>query len=227
MVGVVFFLVCGGAYGAEPVGGAIPPLYAILGLLVIPWVWSFPIAMITAELATSMPSEAGCLEWLRQGFGAASVFVDNIIMISVLIGDLALYPIIFSSYLNQAVDISDPVLNWIVEFCMILLALVINLSGPSWFGRFTQVCVVSAMLPFIILFGAQFFSDNFNARRWGETTMGSHGEADYTLWASVLVWATCGYEYSGFLAEQVHLSHHRSRIRAATSQSSWGLGFSS
>jgi hypothetical protein len=38
LVALVFFLVCGGAYGTEDLGGSIPPLYALSGILLIPWV---------------------------------------------------------------------------------------------------------------------------------------------------------------------------------------------
>jgi hypothetical protein len=38
LVALVFFLVCGGAYGTEDLGGSIPPLYALTGILIIPWV---------------------------------------------------------------------------------------------------------------------------------------------------------------------------------------------
>jgi len=38
LVAMVFFLVCGGAYGTEDLGGSIPPLYALAGILLIPWV---------------------------------------------------------------------------------------------------------------------------------------------------------------------------------------------
>jgi hypothetical protein len=67
LVSIVFFMVCGGSYGTEDLGGSIPPLFALAGILLIPWLWSFPIAMITAELATAMPSNEGCLGWIKQG----------------------------------------------------------------------------------------------------------------------------------------------------------------
>lgn len=38
LVAMVFFLVCGGAYGTEDLGGSIPPLYALAGIIIVPWV---------------------------------------------------------------------------------------------------------------------------------------------------------------------------------------------
>jgi hypothetical protein len=48
LLAMVYFLVCGGAYGTEDLGGTIPPLFAILGVVIIPWIWSLPMALITA-----------------------------------------------------------------------------------------------------------------------------------------------------------------------------------
>lgn len=38
LVAMVFFLVCGGAYGTEDLGGSIPPLFALAGIITVPWV---------------------------------------------------------------------------------------------------------------------------------------------------------------------------------------------
>ena len=78
LIAVTYFLVCGGSYGTEALArcaaqtqlhthtppthhqlltrSSIPPMYGLLGILIIPWFWSFPIALMTAELATSMPT---------------------------------------------------------------------------------------------------------------------------------------------------------------------------
>ena len=39
----------------------IPPLYALILIVVIPVLWGLPIAMITTELATAIPSDGGYL----------------------------------------------------------------------------------------------------------------------------------------------------------------------
>jgi len=38
LVAVCYFLVCGGAYGTEDLASSIPPLFALLGVLCLPWV---------------------------------------------------------------------------------------------------------------------------------------------------------------------------------------------
>jgi amino acid transporter len=62
--------------------------------------WSFPVALITAELATSMPDPSGFLLWSRRAFGPFVSFIDAWIMIVVVIIDQSLYPLIFVSYIK-------------------------------------------------------------------------------------------------------------------------------
>jgi amino acid transporter len=41
----------------------------IIGFLVLPLVWSFPEALVTAELATAFPKDAGYVAWVTAAFG--------------------------------------------------------------------------------------------------------------------------------------------------------------
>ena len=89
-----------------------------------------------------------------------------------------------------------------------------------------QIFSALALLPFVIFFAAGFFSDRFDPHAWVETAKGKAiastrpcaravgvancvffrlrpDEWDVPLYLSVLLWATCGFEYSGFLAGDV------------------------
>lgn len=199
MVAVVYFLVCGGSYGTEDLGGSLPPLFGLLGILVIPWLWSLPVALITAELATAMPDASGFLLWSRRAFGPFVSFLDAWIMIVVVIIDQALYPLIFVSYIETLVE-----LTWwqayLINLGYILLCMIVNLLGVSTMGHFSKIFSALALLPFVIFVAAGFFSDRFDPHAWVET---AKDEWDVPLYLSVLLWATCGFEYSGFLAGDV------------------------
>lgn len=77
LIAVCYFLVCGGAYGTEDLASTIPPFFALLGILCIPWLWSLPVALIVAELGTSMPSNDGFLGWIRRAWGTGAAFFDG------------------------------------------------------------------------------------------------------------------------------------------------------
>jgi amino acid transporter len=59
LIALTFFCVAGGAYGLEDAIGAGGPFVVLLGILILPWLWSFPTALMTAELSTAMPEDGG------------------------------------------------------------------------------------------------------------------------------------------------------------------------
>src|SRR5436190_11912692 len=69
LVGVIFFIVCGGAYGVEPLVGAVGPGWAIALIIFTPLFWSLPIALMVAELSSAMPAEGGYYVWVRNALG--------------------------------------------------------------------------------------------------------------------------------------------------------------
>lgn len=52
---VIYFCVCGGAFGYEEAVGNAGPALTLLMTMLIPLVWCLPLAYITAELGTMYP----------------------------------------------------------------------------------------------------------------------------------------------------------------------------
>ena len=69
LVGVTFFAVCGGDYGLEDAVGAGGPSLTLAALLLVPWIWSLPIALMTAELGAMIPETGGYIVWVHRAFG--------------------------------------------------------------------------------------------------------------------------------------------------------------
>jgi len=69
LVGVTFFAVCGGDYGIEDSVGSGGVGLSLIALLVLPWVWSLPIALMTAELSSMIPEAGGYVVWAHRAFG--------------------------------------------------------------------------------------------------------------------------------------------------------------
>uniref|UniRef100_A0A2N9GED8 Amino acid permease/ SLC12A domain-containing protein n=1 Tax=Fagus sylvatica TaxID=28930 RepID=A0A2N9GED8_FAGSY len=100
LVFLIYFEVGGGPYGAEAVVGAAGPLFAILGFLIFPFIWSIPEALVTAELATTFPGNGGFVIWAHQAFGpfwgslmGSWQFFSGVI-------NLASYPVLCIDYLK-------------------------------------------------------------------------------------------------------------------------------
>src|SRR6056300_315633 len=59
----------GGPFGIEPALKAGGYLYAIIGVSVMPFIWSLPEALITYELSSLYPCASGGVRWTEEAFG--------------------------------------------------------------------------------------------------------------------------------------------------------------
>jgi amino acid transporter len=100
LVGVTFFAVCGGDYGLEDSVGAAGPALTLLGLLILPWVWSLPIALMTAELSSMIPEAGGYVVWINRAFGPFAAHMNALLNLVSNTFDNALYPVMFVDYLH-------------------------------------------------------------------------------------------------------------------------------
>src|SRR5438067_7129966 len=68
-VAVLYAYCAAGPFGFEEMVSASGPGMALLFLLVVPWLFSFPVSLATAEMSTAMPVEGGFYRWTRAAFG--------------------------------------------------------------------------------------------------------------------------------------------------------------
>jgi len=98
-MGLIYASGCGGPYGTEDYIGQVGPGLTILLLFVLPWVWSVPMALATAELSTRRPVEGGYYRWVREIFGEYWGFQAGAWAIIASFLDNALYPVLFGKSL--------------------------------------------------------------------------------------------------------------------------------
>src|ERR1044071_1990393 len=98
LAAVVFFNVSGGPYGIEDVVPSFGPGLALLLLVVTPLLWSLPVSLAMAELASAMPDEGGYVTWTARAFGPFWAFqvgwwswLDSFV-------DVAVYPALAVEY---------------------------------------------------------------------------------------------------------------------------------
>lgn len=61
---IIFFNASGGPFGIEPTLKAAGNLYAIIGVCVMPFIWSLPEALITYEMSSRFPCASGGVRWV-------------------------------------------------------------------------------------------------------------------------------------------------------------------
>lgn len=216
----------GGAYGTEALGGTVAPLFALIFIFVTPWVFSLPIALITAELATAMTDQAGFITWIESGShierwsNSPNRGIGQILRLFRCLyreyrrdygfmyanykrsdhSSAALYPVIFTDYAGTLFSASQWELYGLAV-AFVMLGCIINLAGVKAVGVGSQILTLATLLPFVVFVITGFACGKFDVTK---TVSTQFEEPDYALFFSVLLWAMCGYEYSGFLASKLH-----------------------
>lgn len=74
---LTFYSVGGGPFGIEAAVSAAGPLYAIIGFLTFPLLWSIPEAMIVSEMSAMYPESSGFVAWTQEAFGHKTAMVEG------------------------------------------------------------------------------------------------------------------------------------------------------
>jgi len=101
LIAAIFFMVSGGPYGLEEIIQKAGYSRTILILLIVPFIWSLPVALIVGELSAALPEEGGYYAWVRRALGPFWGFQEAWLSLTASIFDMAIYPTIFLLYLGQ------------------------------------------------------------------------------------------------------------------------------
>jgi amino acid transporter len=101
LIAATYFMVSGGPYAIEDILGGAGFAKAILILLVLPFLWCLPSALMIGELASAIPAEGGFYVWVRRALGPFWGYQEGWLSLSASIFDMAIYPAIFVLYLGK------------------------------------------------------------------------------------------------------------------------------
>ncbi|MFM9966478.1 MAG: APC family permease [Planctomycetaceae bacterium] len=154
IVSIIFFNVSGGTFALEEVLGAGPGL-ALLLLLVMPLIWSAPVALVCAELGTAIPEEGGYYAWSKRALGPFGAFCQGWWAWLYTFIDIGLYPTMFCEYLGfLAPEFAEGGSYWLRKGLMIVMIwsfVLLNLFGSRTIGGISKLFFVLVMSPFVIL----------------------------------------------------------------------------
>jgi amino acid transporter len=163
LFGLIYFTVCGGSFGIEPLIGYSGPGLALLLIGLTPLVFSLPNVLMVRELGSMMPSEGGYYHWIKTAFGPFAGFLAgwNNWVVSWL--DVAIYPVLAASYLGYffpvldngtrlfGIDLSGDFLRWVVSAVIIWLISWLQVRGARLSGLFTNWLGLFMIIPLAIL----------------------------------------------------------------------------
>jgi len=193
LAAVVFFNVSGGPYGVEDTVSAFGPGLALALLALVPLVWSLPVALAMAELASAMPDEGGYVVWVRRAFGPFWAFqvgwwswIDSFV-------DVAVYPALFVEYLKFWYPAMTALERWLLALAFIALLTGLNLAGVRPTGRATVALSVAALAPVALLVVAGL--PRVTQAPWTPfAAEGAAGLAGAGLGLAVVMWNYSGWD---------------------------------
>jgi amino acid transporter len=162
LTSVIFFTVCGGAYGLEPLVGSLNPGWAVILILAVPVFWCLPIIWMVSELSSPLPEEGGYYVWVRKGLGNYWGFQEGWWTLCYSAVDMAIYPVFFVDYLaffcpSLAIPSHGPepdhvfLARWSVALLVIVTAFILNWRGIRAVGKSSSFTLFLVLVPFTLL----------------------------------------------------------------------------
>jgi amino acid transporter len=153
LVALTYLVVSGGAYGIEDAVRIAGPRLTLLLCVVVPLAVSLPTALMAAELTALMPLEGGFYFWVKAALGPFGGFVDAWLTILYTAVDMAIYPVLFSSYLSFVMPLT-PREQIAVGVALVWLAGALNAMGVRPVGEASIALTAVLLAPFAVLVAA-------------------------------------------------------------------------
>ena len=217
---IAFNLTGGGPFGLELSVQYAGPLPCFLAFLVLPFIWSLPQALITAELACMMPGNGGAILWCSSAFGDLGGWIVGFNSLASSIIDLALYPVMFASYVvmllegggaggaasgDDDADAAAAAASSVsrTELCarlaVIAVGLALNVRGIAVVSRFSGAVIALVLAPFVVSFVAQAPAVWTGGRAWAQV----RPAPQWALFSASMLWAHSGWDACGSFAGEV------------------------
>ena len=148
----------GGPYGIEDMVPSFGPGLTLVLLVLVPLLWSLPVSLAMAELASAMPDEGGYVTWVKRAFGPFWSFqvgwwswIDSFV-------DVAVYPALFVEYARFWYPDMTGRERWLLAVVFVAGLTALNLLGVRPTGRAAVVLSVAALAPVVLFVAVGLFS---------------------------------------------------------------------
>lgn len=214
LVMVMFFSVSGGAYGLEDLIGTSGPGMGLILIIITPVIWSFPTALMVAELSTAMPSGGGYYAWVKKAMGPFWGFQEGWWSWITSFVDMAIYPVLFADYLSSLlIQVFDYHLleenwlaHWLVTLVVIWTFVYVNIRGAKGVGSSSNFFGFFVLIPFgVMAVLGLFLLIKDPVEFWhpfippDSTVLGSFGTGLF-----VVMWNYLGWDSLSTISDDIH-----------------------
>ena len=202
LIAATYFMVSGGPYGIEDILGGAGFAKAIVILLVLPFLWCLPTALMIGELASAIPAEGGFYIWVRRALGPFWGYQEGWLSLSASIFDMAIYPAIFVLYLGKfSPALTDGWRGYAWSLAVVALCCAWNLRGAPEVGEDSVWMFVLLLAPFVVfvVLGLWHWSVAHPAVQWTQPA------SEEALSTAILVamWNYMGWDNASTIAKEV------------------------
>jgi len=202
LIAATFFMVSGGPYAIEDILGGAGYARAIVILLVLPFLWSLPTALMIGELASALPAEGGFYIWVRRALGPFWGYQEGWLSLSASIFDMAIYPAIFVLYLGKfSPGLTSGWSGYAWSLAVVAICCAWNLRGAPAVGEDSVWLSAVLLAPFavFVLLGLWHGATVHPAVQWSEPA----SESALSTAILVALWNYMGWDNASTVAQEV------------------------
>lgn len=163
LVAMVCVMVAGGGYGIEDLIGTAGPGISMLVMVLIPFIWSIPFGLASAELSSAYPEDGGMYTWAKEVLGEKAGFVSGWCYTVAGFVEPALFATLTANYARGFFPFElSHFQYWMLCSVIILILSVINFFGIKVLSNMATVITIVCLIPFIILIVLSFMNIQYN-----------------------------------------------------------------
>ncbi len=202
LIAATFFMVSGGPYAIEDILGGAGFGRAIIILILLPFVWSLPTALMIGELASAIPADGGFYVWVRRAMGPFWGFQEGWLSLSASVFDMAIYPAFVVSYLGKInPDLTAGWHGYAWSLGVVAVCCLWNLLGAPAVGHGSLAMSALLLAPFAVFVALGFWRglSAHPAVQW------SGPASSQALSTAILVamWNYMGWDNASTVADEV------------------------
>ncbi len=152
---MVCVTVAGGGFGIEDLVGEVRPGVTMLVFCILPFIWSLPFGLSSAELSAAYPENGGMYVWAKNGLGEKAGFASGWAYTIAGFIEPATFAVLTTTYLQLMFELVGvkvtPVIFWAVCAGLIVIFAIINIFGIKVISNMATVVTLLCFVPFIIM----------------------------------------------------------------------------
>lgn len=201
-VAVLYAYCAGGPFGFEAMVSTAGPGMALLFILVVPFLFSIPMALATAEMASRMPVQGGFYRWTRAAFGPFWGFQCGWWNWTGTFLMCAAYGVMLADYWSQLAPLPGPVHHWAIAFFFLSLVAYLNFRGIEVVGKLTLVLLLVSSIPVAVFTVLGFLQGEHSPWRPLQPPEAPWDQV-YGVGLALALWIYSGYEQLSSVTEEV------------------------